>query len=101
MRTSDGSTGTRASASHRGVGRRANCWPNWCRAGTDISSSDQGNSFQAFYDFLLSESRQDELAELLGRVQLIARTEADTRLRTIHHDWSEAAERTQQTVRLI
>jgi hypothetical protein len=68
---------------------------------TDISSSDQGNSFQAFYDFLLSESRQDELAELLSRVQLIARTDGDTRLRTIHHDWSEAAERTQQTVRLI
>lgn len=68
---------------------------------TDISSSDQGNSFQAFYDFLLSESRQDELAELLGRVQQIARTDADSRLRTIHHDWSEAAERTQQTVRLI
>jgi Protein of unknown function (DUF3375) len=68
---------------------------------TDISSSDQGNSFQAFYDFLLSERRQDELAELLSRVQQIAQVDADTRLRTIHHDWSEAAERTQLTVRLI
>jgi len=28
-------------------------------------------------------------------------TEADVRLRTIHHDWAEAAERTQQTVRQI
>jgi len=68
---------------------------------TDINTSDQGNSFQAFYDFLLSESRQDELAELLGRVQQISRIESDTRLRTIHHDWSEAAERTQKTVRQI
>lgn len=68
---------------------------------TDISRSDQGNSFQAFYDFLLSESRQEELAQLLGRVQQIASTDADARMRTIHHDWSEAAERTQQTVRLI
>jgi hypothetical protein len=68
---------------------------------TDINTSDQGNSFQAFYDFLLSESRQDELAELLGRVQQLARMDSDIRLRTIHHDWSEAAERTQQTVRQI
>jgi hypothetical protein len=67
----------------------------------DISSSDQGSSFQAFYDFLLSESRQDELAVLLARVQQLAPIDADQRLRTIHHDWSEAAERTQRTVRQI
>jgi hypothetical protein len=67
----------------------------------DISSSDQGRSFQAFYDFLLSETRQDELADLLARVQTLDELDADRRLRTIHHDWSEAAERTQQTVRQI
>lgn len=67
----------------------------------DISSSDQGSSFQAFYDFLLSETRQDELAELLGRVQQLVPIEADHRMRTIHHDWAEAAERTQQTVRQV
>lgn len=67
----------------------------------DISSSDQGRSFQAFYDFLLSETRQDELAGLLARVQSVEDLDADQRLRTIHHDWSEAAERTQQTVRQI
>lgn len=55
---------------------------------TDISRSDQGNSFQAFYGFLLSETRQDELAQLLGRVQQIASTDADARMRTIHHDWA-------------
>ncbi|HWH28072.1 MAG TPA: DUF3375 domain-containing protein [Mycobacteriales bacterium] len=67
----------------------------------DISSSDQGSSFQAFYDFLLSEARQDELAELLARVQQLSPVEADRRLRTIHHDWADAAERTQQTVRQV
>lgn len=68
---------------------------------SDISGSDQGSSFQAFYDFLLSESRQDDVAELLLRVQTLAPIEADHRLRTVHHDWAEAAERTQRTVRQI
>ncbi|MBA3742307.1 DUF3375 domain-containing protein [Sporichthya sp.] len=67
----------------------------------DISGSDQGTSFQAFYDFLLSEARQDELAGLLARVANLAPIEADARLRTIHHDWADAAERTQRTVRQI
>lgn len=67
----------------------------------EINSSDQGRSFQAFYDFLLSETRQDELAGLLARTQALAELEPDGRLRKVHHDWSEAAERTQQTVRQI
>lgn len=67
----------------------------------DITGSDQGRSFQAFYDFLLSETRQDELSDLLIGVQGIGQIKADPRLRTVHHDWSEAAERTQHTVRQI
>jgi hypothetical protein len=67
----------------------------------DINGSDQGRSFQAFYDFLLSETRQDELSDLLARVQRMEQLETDRRLRTVHHDWSEAAERTQRTVRQI
>jgi hypothetical protein len=67
----------------------------------DINSSDQGRSFQAFYDFLLSETRQEELADLLARVRYLEQLEADQRLGTIHHDWSEAGERTQRTVRQI
>lgn len=66
---------------------------------TDIAASDQGRSFQAFYDFLLSEQRQQELAELLDEVQRMSAVDADRRVRFIHHDWAEAAERTQQTVR--
>lgn len=66
---------------------------------TDITASDQGRSFQAFSDFLLSEQRQDELAGLLAAVQSMPGVGADRRMRSVHHDWADAAERTQQTVR--
>lgn len=68
---------------------------------SDIAGSDQGRSFQAFYDFLLSESRQEELAGLLRAVSNLDAVDADRRVRTIHHDWAEAAERAQRTVRQI
>jgi flagellar motility protein MotE (MotC chaperone) len=68
---------------------------------SDINSSDQGRSFRAFYDLLLSGARQDELGDLLNTVQGLSEVRADRRLRTIHHDWAEAAERTQLTVRQI
>lgn len=67
----------------------------------DIGSSDQGRSFQAFYDFLLSGDRQQELSTLLAQLEQLSELGADRRLRTVHHDWSDAAERTQQTVRQI
>ena len=67
-----------------------------------IAGSDQGKSFQAFYDFLLSQSRQEELSGLLDRVhQLAVITESDPHLRHIHYDWLDAAERTQATVRQL
>lgn len=68
---------------------------------SDITGSDQGRSFQAFYDFLLSQARQEELSDLLTRVTSLDIAESDRRLRLIHHDWSEAAERAQRTVRQI
>ncbi|QAY59515.1 DUF3375 domain-containing protein [Microbacterium protaetiae] len=68
---------------------------------TDIASSDQGRSFQAFYDFLLSEGRQDELADLLAAIQGMPQLDADRRVRRVHYDWADAAERTQQTVRAL
>jgi flagellar motility protein MotE (MotC chaperone) len=62
-----------------------------------IAESDQGRSFQAFYDFLL-----DELTELLDRVHALpAVDDGDPRLRQIHYDWLDAGERTQATVRLL
>jgi hypothetical protein len=67
-----------------------------------IADSDQGKSFQAFYDFLLSHEKQTELSDLLDRVQrLEAVGDADPRMRHIHYDWMDAAERTQATVRLL
>ncbi|MFV2196827.1 DUF3375 domain-containing protein [Nocardiopsis sp. LOL_012] len=67
-----------------------------------IADSDQGRSFQAFYDLLMSPNRQHELTELLGRVQeLEAVSDPDPRLRRINHDWLDAAEDTQATVRSL
>lgn len=67
-----------------------------------ISESDQGRSFQAFYDFLLSHHRQAELTDLLDRLQEIEEIgEVDERLAHIHFDWIDACERTQATVRLL
>jgi Protein of unknown function (DUF3375) len=64
-----------------------------------IAGSDQGRSFQAFYDFLLSQARQEELAGLLDRVnELSDLVERDPRLRRVHYDWLDAAGRTQAVV---
>ena len=67
-----------------------------------IAGSDQGRSFQAFYDFLLSAARQEELTDLLEAVHgLKDLTGKDTRLRHIHYEWLDAAERTQAMVRQL
>lgn len=67
-----------------------------------IADSDQGRSFHAFYDFLLSSRRQEEFSELLEKVQhLDAIAEPDPRMRHIHYDWLDAGQRTQATVRLL
>jgi hypothetical protein len=66
-----------------------------------IADSDQGKSFRAFWDFLMSPDRQEELTELLEKVfamESIATLHADTRLKRIHYDWLEAGEHTQRTV---
>ena len=66
-----------------------------------IAGSDQGTSFRAFWDFLMSPDRQDELSRLLDRVfdlPTIAEMAPDPRLRRIHRDWLEAGEVTQRTV---
>lgn len=67
-----------------------------------IAESDQGKSFQAFYDFLLSPARQDEFRDLLARTHALEAIEQpDPRMARIHHDWLDAGERTQATVRLL
>jgi hypothetical protein len=67
-----------------------------------IADSDQGKSFRAFYDLLLSHARQEELTELIAKVQQLQELgEPDARIRHIHYDWLEAGERTQATVRQL
>lgn len=66
-----------------------------------IADSDQGKSFRAFWDFLLSSRRQEELTELLDRVlalPAVADLSPDARTRRVHYDWMEAGEHTQRTV---
>ena len=66
-----------------------------------IADSDQGKSFRAFWDFLLSSRRQEELTELLDRVlalPAVTDLKPDSRTRRVHYDWMEAGEHTQRTV---
>lgn len=66
-----------------------------------IVDSDQGRSFRAFWDFLMSPSRQEELSELLERIlalEAVTELKPDRRLKRIHYDWLEAGEHTQRTV---
>lgn len=66
-----------------------------------IADSDQGSSFRAFWDFLMSSRRQEELSERLAQVlalPAVAAMAPDARTRRIHYDWLEAGEHTQRTV---
>ena len=66
-----------------------------------IADSDQGKSFRAFWDFLMSQSRQEELTRLLEEVLSlppIVAMRPETRLQRVHYDWLEAGEHTQRTV---
>jgi hypothetical protein len=66
-----------------------------------IADSDQGRSFRAFWDFLMSSRRQEELTGLLERVLAlppVAELNPDLRTRRVHYDWLEAGEHTQRTV---
>lgn len=66
-----------------------------------IADSDQGKSFQAFWDFLMSPTRQDELSSLLGKVFAlppIQELAPDRRLLRVHYDWLQAGEVAQRTV---
>ncbi|MBE0474645.1 MAG: DUF3375 domain-containing protein [Rhodoferax sp.] len=69
-----------------------------------IAESDQGKSFRAFWDFLMSQSRQEELTQLLEDVMAlppVAGLQPDPRLRRVHYDWLDAGEHAQATVALL
>jgi hypothetical protein len=66
-----------------------------------IGDSDQGRSFRAFWDFLMSSRRQEELSARLDQVLALPAVVAlkpEPRTRRVHHDWLEAGEHTQRTV---
>lgn len=66
-----------------------------------IADSDQGKSFRAFWDFLMSQTRQEELSRLLEQVLALApviEMQPEPRLRRVHYDWLEAGESTQRTI---
>jgi hypothetical protein len=66
-----------------------------------IADSDQGRSFRAFWDFLMSGRRQEELTQRLDQVlalPAVSELGPDIRTRRIHYDWLEAGEHTQRTV---
>jgi hypothetical protein len=69
----------------------------------EIARSDQGQSFQAFFDYLLSPRRQQELRELLQQVSRLPQLDGKTNqsLLKIPFAWLEAAENTQDTVRQL
>ncbi|MDA8092894.1 MAG: DUF3375 domain-containing protein [Betaproteobacteria bacterium] len=69
-----------------------------------IADSDQGRSFRAFWDFLMSPARQEELSSLLESVLALPAIQTlapDARLKRIHYDWLAAGEHTQRTVALL
>lgn len=66
-----------------------------------ITNSDEGESFRAFWNFIMSPDSQEELSQQLDKVfQLkeLGDLREDTRLKRIHFDWMEAGEQTQRTV---
>jgi flagellar motility protein MotE (MotC chaperone) len=66
-----------------------------------IGDSDQGKSFRAFWEFLMSSRRQEELTSLLDRVlalPAVVELKPEARTRRVHYDWLEAGEHTQRTV---
>ncbi|MFA6700681.1 MAG: DUF3375 domain-containing protein [Thiomicrospira sp.] len=66
-----------------------------------ISDSDQGKSFRAFWDFLMSSQSQNELTDGLEKVfqlEPIQSLQPDKSLKKIHYDWLEAGEQTQRVV---
>lgn len=66
-----------------------------------IADSDQGRTFRAFWDFLMSPTRQQQLSEGLEQVlqiDAVREMAPDPRIKRIHYDWLDAGEQTQRTV---
>ena len=69
-----------------------------------IEESDQGKSFNAFYDFLLSPSKRMELNSLLEKtfqMEAVLETNYDERLTRIADSWLEAGDHTLSVMRQL
>ena len=69
-----------------------------------IADSDQGRSFRAFWDFLMSAERQDSLGDMLDKafdLPAIRALSPEASIRRVHFDWMEAGEKTQRTVAML
>ena len=85
-------------------GPRANLLDDVVEQRGAIADSDQGRSFNAFWDFLMSQDRQEKLSALLDTVlalPAVSETRPDARTRRVHYDWLEAGEHAQATVRRL
>jgi flagellar motility protein MotE (MotC chaperone) len=66
-----------------------------------IADSDQGKSFRAFWEFLMSNARQEEFSSLLRAVfalEPVKELGPNPGLLRIHYDWLEAGEVAQRTI---
>lgn len=66
-----------------------------------IEDTDQGRSFRAFWEFIMSSARQEEFSEMINKVlamDAIRELKPDARLKRVHFDWLMAGETTQRTV---
>lgn len=66
-----------------------------------INESDEGQSFRAFWDFIMAPDSQEELSKQLDRVfelEELEELKEDSTLRRIHFDWIDAGEKTQRTI---
>lgn len=69
-----------------------------------IEGSEEGQSFRAFFEFLMAQAKQEEMSANLERVlaaPAIAELRPDRRIRRVHYDWLDAGEHTQRTVALL
>lgn len=70
----------------------------------DITSSDQGQSFQSFWDYLMSSSTREEVSTLLDEITSLPEVATEVQrsdLRETYRDWLPAVTQTQRTVRLL
>lgn len=67
----------------------------------EITDSDEGMSFRAFWDFIMHPASRDELESLLDKawnIRELGDLLEDRRLRRVHFDWIFAGEQTQRRV---